>query len=258
VLLVGIQGTGKSLSAKAIAQLWRLPLLRLDVGRLMGSLVGESEGKAREMIKLAEAMAPAVLWMDELDKAFGQVGASGDSGTTTRVLSTLITWMQEKTSPVFVVATANNIEALPPELLRKGRFDEIFFVGLPSDRERREIFEVHLRRVREHSLRAFNLERLVAVSAGFSGAEIEQAIVEAMHEAFAQEREFTTDDIVQALRTSVPLSRTAQEHVDRLKRWAAAGRARPASREELRPLRVAPLEGREGADWDAPDEDPEA
>jgi SpoVK/Ycf46/Vps4 family AAA+-type ATPase len=236
VLLVGIQGTGKSLSAKAIASLWRLPLLRLDVGRLMGSLVGESEAKAREMIRLAEAMAPAVLWMDEVDKAFGAVGSVGDAGTTTRVLSTLITWMQEKTAPVFVVATANNIEVLPPELLRKGRFDEIFFVGLPSDRERKEIFEVHLKRVREHTLRQYNLDRLVAVSQGFSGAEIAQAITEAMHEAFAGNREFTTDDIVQALRTSVPLSRTAQEHVDRLKRWATSGRARPASREEMRPL----------------------
>ncbi|MNS23714.1 ATP-dependent zinc metalloprotease FtsH [compost metagenome] len=239
VLLVGIQGTGKSLSAKAIASLWRLPLLRLDVGRLMGSLVGESEGKAREMIRLAEAMAPAVLWMDELDKAFGAVGSSGDAGTTTRVLSTIITWMQEKTAPVFVVATANNIEVLPPELLRKGRFDEIFFVGLPTDRERREIFEVHLRRVREHTLRSYNLDRLVAVSQGFSGAEIAQAITEAMHEAFAQEREFTTDDVVQALRASVPLSRTAQEHVDRLKRWATSGRARPASREESRGLSLS-------------------
>jgi SpoVK/Ycf46/Vps4 family AAA+-type ATPase len=236
VLLVGIQGTGKSLSAKAIASVWRLPLLRLDVGRLMGSLVGESEAKAREMIRLAEAMAPAVLWMDELDKAFGAVGSSGDAGTTTRVLSTIITWMQEKTAPVFVVATANNIEVLPPELLRKGRFDEIFFVGLPSDRERKEIFEVHLKRVRAHSLRSYNLDRLVAVSQGFSGAEIEQAITEAMHEGFAAQREFTTDDVVTALRSSVPLSRTAQEHVDRLKRWATSGRARPASREEARPL----------------------
>ncbi|MFP5502037.1 MAG: AAA family ATPase, partial [Candidatus Sericytochromatia bacterium] len=211
LLLVGIQGTGKSLSAKAIAQLWRLPLLRLDVGRLMGSLVGESEGKAREMIRLAEAMAPAVLWMDELDKAFAGLGGGGDAGTSARVLSTIITWMQEKTSPVFVVATANSIERLPPELLRKGRFDEIFFVGLPSDRERKEIFEVHLRRVREQRLRHYHLDRLVAVSAGFSGAEIAQAITEAMYEAFAQDRDFTTEDVVQALRTSVPLSRTAQE-----------------------------------------------
>ena len=251
VLLVGIQGTGKSLCAKAIAQRWRLPLLRLDVGRLMGSLVGESEAKAREMVRLAEAMAPAVLWMDELDKAFaGSTAYAGDSGTSARVLGTLITWMQEKTSPVFVVATANNIDALPPELLRKGRFDEIFFVGLPNDRERREIFEVHLRRVREATLRNYAIDRLVAVSAGFSGAEIQQAIVEAMHEAFAQHREFTTEDIVAVLRSSVPLSRTAQEHVDRLKAWAASGRAKLASREEVRALGVRPelppSEGPEG------------
>jgi SpoVK/Ycf46/Vps4 family AAA+-type ATPase len=235
VLLVGIQGTGKSMCARAIAQQWRLPLLRLDVGRLMGSLVGESEGRAREMIRLAEAMAPAVLWVDELDKAFAGAMGGGDSGTSARVLGTLLTWMQEKTSAVFVVATANQVDVLPPELLRKGRFDEVFFVGLPTDRERREIFEVHLRRVREATLRSFQLDRLVAVSAGFSGAEIAQAVTEALHEAFALEREVTTDDIVAVLRSSVPLSRTAQEQVDRLKHWAATGRARPASREEVRP-----------------------
>lgn len=232
VLLVGIQGTGKSLCAKAVAQLWRLPLLKLDVGRLMGSLVGESEARAREMIRLAEAMAPAILWLDEIDKAFATApGGGGDGGANARVLSTLITWMQEKESPVFIVATANRIEMLPPELLRKGRFDEIFFLGLPTAQERREIFEVHLRRVRPGNVRNYQIDRLVAVSGGYSGAEIAQAIVEAMYAAFAQEREFTTDDIMSALRASVPLSRTAQDQIDHLKQWATHGRARLASEE---------------------------
>lgn len=231
VLLVGIQGTGKSLAAKAVAQLWRLPLLRLDIGRLMGSLVGESEERTRAMIRLAEAMAPCVLWIDELDKAFGGIGAGsqGDSGTSARVFSTFITWMQEKTSPVFIVATANNVEVLPAELLRKGRFDEIFFVGLPSHSERQEIFRVHLRKVREERLRDFDRPTLASACEGYSGAEIEQAVIAAMHEAFDQNRAFTTQDILQALRETVPLSRTAQKQIERLKQWAAAGRARLAS-----------------------------
>ena len=201
----------------------------------MGSLVGESEARAREMTRLAEAMAPAILWLDELDKAFaGQATAGGDGGASARVLATLITWMQEKHTPVFVVATANRIDGLPPELLRKGRFDEIFFLGLPNEHERREIFEVHLKRVRPSGLRNYHLDRLVAVSAGYSGAEIAQSIVEAMYEAFAEEREFTTEDIMTALRASVPLSRTAQDQIDQLKQWAESGKARLASREILK------------------------
>lgn len=231
LLLVGIQGTGKSLSAKATAQLLRVPLLRLDVGRLMGSLVGESESRARQMIQVAEAMAPAVLWIDEIDKGFRGITSTftGDSGTSARVLGTLITWMQEKTSPVFVVATANNIDVLPPELLRKGRFDEIFFVDLPSEAERREIFEVHLRKRREHRLRTFDLDTLADSSDGFSGAEIEQAVIDAMYLGFEAQREFTTEDILGCLRASVPLSRTKAQDIDALRRWAAGGRARLAS-----------------------------
>jgi ATP-dependent 26S proteasome regulatory subunit len=174
VMLVGIQGTGKSLVAKTIANLWQLPLLRMDVGRLMGALVGQSEQRTREAIQIAEAMAPCVLWIDEIDKAFaGSASGSpvGDSGTSARVFGTVVTWMQEKTTPVFVTATANAIENLPPELLRKGRFDEIFFIGLPSEQEREEIFYVHLRRVREMRLREFDLRRLAAASDGYSGAD---------------------------------------------------------------------------------------
>lgn len=231
LLLVGIQGTGKSLCAKATAQLLRVPLLRLDTGRLMGSLVGESEGRAREMIRVAEAMAPTVLWIDEIDKGFRGLGASfvGDSGTSARVFGTLITWLQEKRSSVFVVATANNIDVLPPELLRKGRFDEIFFVDLPTVAERREIFDVHLRKRREHRLREFDLASLAAASDGYSGAEIEQAVIDAMYLGFDEKREFTTADVARCLGESVPLSRTKQADIDALKRWAADGRARPAT-----------------------------
>ena len=231
LLLVGIQGTGKSLSAKATAQLLRVPLLRLDVGRLMGSLVGESESRAREMIQVAEAMAPCVLWIDEIDKGFRGVGSSfvGDSGTSARVFGTLITWMQEKTSAVFVVATANNIEVLPPELLRKGRFDEIFFIDLPTDAERQEILEVHLSKRRAHRLREFDLAMLAGAGEGYSGAEIEQAVIDAMYVGFEARREFTTDDIATSLGDSVPLSRTKAPEIEALRRWAADGKARRAS-----------------------------
>ncbi|MGI0489107.1 AAA family ATPase [Pantanalinema rosaneae CENA516] len=230
LLLVGIQGTGKSLTAKAIAHHWHLPLLRLDVGRLFAELVGQSESRTRQMIQLAEALAPCVLWIDEIDKAFAGADGKGDSGTTSRVFGTFITWLAEKTSPVFVVATANNIRALPPEMLRKGRFDEIFFVGLPSHEERRAIFEVHLARLRSYRLKDYDLDRLAYETPDFSGAEIEQTIVEAMHIGFSQDREFTTDDILEAASQIVPLARTAQEQIHLLQEWAASGKARLASK----------------------------
>jgi len=230
LMLVGIQGTGKSLTAKAIAHHWHLPLLRLDVGRLFGGLVGESESRTRQMIQLAEALAPCILWIDEIDKAFAGIDGRGDSGTSSRVFGTFITWMAEKMSPVFVVATANNIQSLPPEMLRKGRFDEIFFVGLPTQEERREIFSVHLSRLRPHNLKQYDLERLAYETPDFSGAEIEQTIIEAMHLGFSQNRDFTTDDILEAASQIVPLARTAQEQIQFLQNWAAAGKARLASK----------------------------
>ncbi|MDB9518788.1 AAA family ATPase [Roseofilum reptotaenium CS-1145] len=230
LLLVGIQGTGKSLTAKAIAHHWHLPLLRLDVGRLFAGLVGESESRTRQMIQLAEALAPCILWIDEIDKAFSGMGSRGDAGTTNRVFGTFVTWLAEKTSPVFVVATANNIQSLPPELLRKGRFDEIFFVGLPTQEERQAIFEVHLSRLRPQSLRNYEFKRLAYETPDFSGAEIEQMIVEAMHIGFSQNRDFTTDDILEAASQIVPLARTAQEQIELLQSWAASGKARLASR----------------------------
>jgi SpoVK/Ycf46/Vps4 family AAA+-type ATPase len=231
LLLVGIQGTGKSLTAKAIAHHWHLPLLRLDVGRLFAGLVGESESRTRQMIQLAEALAPCVLWIDEIDKAFAGIDGRGDSGTTSRVFGTFITWLAEKASPVFVVATANNIQALPPEMLRRGRFDEIFFVGLPSQEERRSIFAVHLSRLRPHNLQSYDLDRLAYETPDFSGAEIEQILIEAMHIGFSQNRDFTTDDILEAASQIIPLARTAQDQIQLLQNWAATGRVRLASRQ---------------------------
>ncbi len=229
VLLVGPQGTGKSLTAKAIAHTWGMPLLRLDVGRLFAGLVGASEARTREMIQRAEAMAPCVLWIDEIDKGFGAAGdGRSDGGTSQRVLASLLTWMAEKTSAVFVVATANGVETLPPELLRKGRFDEIFLLDLPSAGERAAILDLQLRRRRpQHQI---PLQVLVDRTEGFSGAELEQTVIEAMHLAFAEHREFGEADLIAAASQVVPLSRTAREQLEHLKQWASSGRARPASR----------------------------
>jgi ATP-dependent 26S proteasome regulatory subunit len=231
LLLVGIQGTGKSLTAKAIAHHWHLPLLRLDVGRLFAGLVGESESRTRQMIQLAEALAPCILWIDEIDKAFSGVEGRGDSGTSSRVFGTVITWLAEKTSPVFVVATANNIQTLPPEMLRRGRFDEIFFVGLPSQEERKAIFAVHLARLRPHNLKIYDVDRLAYETPDFSGAEIEQILIEAMHIGFSQNRDFTTEDVLEAASQLIPLARTAQDQIQLLQNWASDGRVRLASRQ---------------------------
>ncbi|WP_017324998.1 AAA family ATPase [Synechococcus sp. PCC 7336] len=238
LLLVGIQGTGKSLTAKAIAHHWHLPLLRLDIGRLFAGLVGESESRTRQLIQLSEAMSPCVLWIDEIDKAFG-TSASSDGGTTGRVLGTLITWMAEKTAPVFVVATANNIQILPPELLRKGRFDEIFFVDLPAQEERAEIFNVHLGKLRPQTVRDYDIQRLAYETPDFSGAEIEQSIIEAMHLAFSQNRDFTTEDILESVALMVPLARTAKEQVELLQSWATQGKVRLASQRSFLQQRTA-------------------
>jgi SpoVK/Ycf46/Vps4 family AAA+-type ATPase len=226
VLLVGPQGTGKSLTAKAIAHSWNMPLLRLDVGRLFAGLVGASEARTRDMIQRAEAMAPCVLWIDEIDKGFGGDGRS-DGGTSQRVLASLLTWMSEKTSAVFVVATANAVERLPPELLRKGRFDEIFLLELPDAKERRAILDLQLRRRRP--LHALPLEVLIDRTEGFSGAELEQTVIEAMHLAFGDHREIVEADLITAASQVVPLSRTAREQLEALRQWASSGRARSAA-----------------------------
>lgn len=233
LLLVGIQGTGKSLTAKAIAHHWHLPLLRLDVGRLFAGLVGESESRTRQMVELAEALSPCILWIDEIDKAFAGTDSNSDGGTTSRVFGTFITWLAEKQSPVFVVATANQIHQLPPEMLRKGRFDEIFFVGLPNQTEREEIFDVHLSRLRPHNVKSYDIQRLAYETPDFSGAEIEQTLIEAMHLGFSQNRDFTTDDILEAASQIIPLARTAKEQIEFLQNWVASGKARLASRQRF-------------------------
>jgi AAA+ superfamily predicted ATPase len=224
--LIGIPGTGKSLTAKMIGGLWHLPLLRLDVGALFGSLVGESEERIRQALRLAETVAPCVLWIDELEKAFATGGLDG--GTSQRVFGTILTWMQEKSVPVFVVATANDITALPPETLRRGRFDEIFFLDLPTDAERQEIVTVHLRKRRRDPTN-FDVHQLARLSDGFTGAELEQAIVDAMYQAFSDDRDVATKDIATAIERTVPLSRSQREVIEHLRRWLQEGRAQSAS-----------------------------
>ncbi len=225
--LIGIPGTGKSLTAKMIGGLWRLPLLRLDVGSLFGSLVGESEERTRRALKLAETVSPCVVWIDEMEKALAHGGL--DSGTSTRVFGTILTWMQEKTAPCFVVATANDISSLPPELLRRGRFDEIFFLDLPTFEERREIFAVHLRK-RGRLPQDYHLDQLAEASSGYVGSEIEQAVIDAMYIGFNDgQREFTTQDILFALKRQVPLSVSQRENITMLRNWLREGRAQSAS-----------------------------
>jgi len=230
MLILGVPGCGKSLIAKTTARLWGLPLLRLDMGRVYdGSMVGRSEANLRNALRVAESISPAVLFIDEVDKAFAGVSGSADSdgGTSSRIFGSFLTWMQEKNSPVFVMATANRVERLPSEFLRKGRFDEIFFVDLPTIDERMEVFRIHLSKRRD-KIERFDIEELAKACEGFSGAEVEQAIVAAMYEAFAQKREFTQFDILSALRSTLPISRTMMEQVAALRDWAR-NRARPAA-----------------------------
>ncbi|MGK7915947.1 MAG: AAA family ATPase [Prochloraceae cyanobacterium] len=230
MLILGVPGCGKSLIAKTTSRLWGLPLLRLDMGRVYdGSMVGRSEANLRSALKTAESISPAILFIDELDKSFAGGAGSGDSdgGTSSRIFGSFLTWMQEKTSPVFVMATANRVERLPGEFLRKGRFDEIFFVDLPTPEEKQDIFRIHLGK-RRSDITRFDLEQLAKISEGFSGAEIEQAIIAAMYDAFAQDREFTQLDIIAAIKATLPLSRTMLEQVTALRDWARQ-RARTAS-----------------------------
>jgi SpoVK/Ycf46/Vps4 family AAA+-type ATPase len=229
LLLVGVQGAGKSLCARSAAAAWRLPLLRLDVGAIFAGTVGASEANLRQAMALAESVSPCVLWVDEIERGFSGVdgSAASDAGTAARVFGTFLTWLQEKQSPVFVIATANAIESLPPELVRKGRFDEIFFVDLPGPAERLEIVRIHLHK-RHRDPAAFDLEALAEASEGFSGAEIEQAIIAALFYAFEDDRKLETRDVLRALRETVPLSRTMSERLDALRAWAQH-RARPAS-----------------------------
>ncbi len=229
ILLIGVPGCGKSLTAKAVGAAWQMPLLRLDVGKIFGGLVGASEENIRKAIKTAEAIAPAVLWLDEMEKGFSGTGSSNmsDGGTTSRVFGTFITWLQEKTSPVFVIATANDVRALPPELLRKGRFDEIFFVDLPSREERKSIFEIHLSK-KKRDPKLLDLAKLVEGAPDFSGAEIEQAVVSALYDAFDTGGDLTTEGLSNSVREIVPLAVTMKEGIDFMRDWAKS-RARAAS-----------------------------
>jgi hypothetical protein len=227
VLMLGVQGAGKSLCAKAIATAWHQPLLRLDPSTLYASYIGESERNLRDALRQTEAMSPVILWIDEIEKGFASAASqSTDGGLSKRMFGTLLTWMQEHKTPVFVIATANDIEALPPELLRKGRFDEIFFVDLPTEAVRKEIFAIHLRK-RDREPEQFELDKLARASEGFSGSEIEQAIISALHEAFASETDIDTTRILSVLKTSPPLSVTMAESVQCLRAWAD-GRCVPA------------------------------
>lgn len=220
VLLLGVQGAGKSLSAKAIAAAWQRPLLRLDPGGLYDKFIGESERRLREALHQAEMMSPIILWIDEIEKGFASAAShSNDGGLSQRMFGTLLTWMQEHTAPVFLVATANNIDALPPELLRKGRFDEIFFVDLPKSKTRKKIFAIHLSR-RNQKPEDFDMLALAKASDGYSGAEIEQAIISALHEAHAVRAKLTTAALESALANSPPLSVTMAEKVAALRQWA--------------------------------------
>jgi SpoVK/Ycf46/Vps4 family AAA+-type ATPase len=218
ILLLGVQGAGKSLAAKAVAGMWHLPLLRLDFAVLYNKFIGETEKNLREALQTAELMAPCVLWLDEIEK--GIHAGHSDDGTSRRVLGSFLTWLAEKTSPVFVVATANSVEQLPPELLRKGRLDEIFFVDLPDEEQRKEIFEIHLQK-REKAPGEFDIEQLAALSDGFSGAEIEQAIVSGLYRVAAAESALTTEHVIQEIGSTVPLSLLMAEKVQALRNWAA-------------------------------------
>lgn len=244
VLITGVPGCGKSLTAKCTASLWGLPLLRLDIGRVFAGLVGSSEQNMRAALRTAESIAPSILWIDEIEKGFGAGTGSGDSGTSQRVFGTFLTWMQEKKSSVFVVATANKIDQLPPEFLRKGRFDEIFFVDLPTATERRPIWEVHLRSALRGAAAGMKvdaklLDRLATETEGFSGAEIEQAVVSGLFDAFADRRPLNRDDLLHAVATTVPLSVTQSEQIMQLRAWADV-RAVAATSQDARDSYEAP------------------
>ncbi|MDQ6656881.1 MAG: AAA family ATPase, partial [Actinomycetota bacterium] len=228
VLMTGVPGCGKSLTAKAMSSAWGLPLIRLDIGRVFGGLVGASEQNMRTAIRTAEAVAPCVLWIDEIEKGFASgASGSGDSGTSARVFGTFLSWMQEKTAAVFVMATANNIGLLPPEFLRKGRFDEIFFIDLPTKSERRDIFRLHLAArlkagpaLGELAVTDDLLDVLAGATEGFSGAEIEQVVISACFDAFDAKRQLTGDDLRREIGNTVPLSVTQSEEITALREWA--------------------------------------
>ena len=230
ILLLGLPGTGKSLAAKAVANAWKLPLLRLDMGKVFGGIVGQSEENMRSALNVAETLAPCILWIDEIEKGMSGMQSSDatDGGTTARVLGTFLTWMQEKKKPVFVVATANNIAQLPPELLRKGRVDEIFFVDLPDQSDRKEIISIHLKKRGRKPFSEKDMEELATLSRGFTGAELEEAVKEAMYRAFDGGHDIGSSDLAGAIEDTTPLSKTMSEVIKGTREWAK-GRAVAAS-----------------------------
>lgn len=247
ILLLGVPGCGKSLTAKCIASLWNMPLLRLDIGKIFEGTVGSSESNIRRAIATAEAVAPCVLWIDEIEKGLSGVQSSGstDGGTTSRIFSTILTWMQEKVQPVFVVATANDISQLPPELLRKGRFDQIFFVDLPSEADRKSIFSIHLKKNNQKP-DEFGLDKLAKESRGFNGAEIEECVKEAMFSAYTDDKNNPKLQIIHllnAIKDTVPLSKTMKEQIEFLRKWAnsRAKQAGQTNSEELKDESDVPL-----------------
>lgn len=240
VLITGVPGCGKSLISKSISSMWQLPLLRLDIGKIFSGLVGSSEENMRKAIKTAEAISPCILWIDEIEKGFSATSNGGDGGTSARVFAQFLTWMQEKTSQVFVVATANNIAGLPPELMRKGRFDEIFFVDLPTKRERKEILKVHMGKrlkhpevIGEFQLTDEVLEDLAVQCEGFVGAEIEQLVIDALFEAYAVDRSIQLDDFERAIVNTVPLSITQAEQIRAIREWANVRAVTATPKEDL-------------------------
>lgn len=247
ILITGVPGCGKSLTAKAIAAAWGLPLLRMDIGKIFAGLVGSSEQNMRSAIRTAEAIAPCVLWIDEIEKGFAGANGSGDSGTSSRVFGSFLTWMQEKAAPVFVIATANNIDKLPPEFLRKGRFDEIFFVDLPTAPEREVIWDLHLHKrlkskdvLGELSLDDNFISELAEASEGYSGAEIEQVVIAGLFEAFAESRSITAKDLTKALANMVPLSVTQAEAIQTIRDWANVRAVAATAQEDRKGVHYAP------------------
>lgn len=245
ILITGVPGCGKSLCAKAMSASWQLPLLRLDMGKIFSGIVGSSEENMRKAIKTAEAVSPCILWIDEIEKGLNNTRSSGDSGTSARIFGTFLTWMQEKEKPVFVVATSNDISCLPAELLRKGRFDEIFFVDLPTKTERIEIFDLHLnkRLIDEYVSKSVEiadelLNNLADETEGYSGAEIEQIIIEALFEAYYNNRPLMVDDIKKSIRNSVPLSVTQSEQIIAIRKWAISRAIAASAKKDVESYQV--------------------
>ncbi|MFZ0440202.1 MAG: AAA family ATPase, partial [Candidatus Sulfotelmatobacter sp.] len=230
VIILGVQGCGKSLCARTVAGEWNLPLVKFDTAAIYDKYIGETEKRIRKVFNVAEGLAPCVLWIDELEKVFAGSGpdsASVDAGVSSRLLASFLSWMQDRKAPVFVAATCNNVTALPPELIRKGRFDELFFVDLPNQAERRQIFSIQLTR-RKRNPAEFDLDKVEAAARGYSGAEIDAAVQSALYAAFSEKKQLTTQFLLDALAQTVPLSTTRAEEIRALREWART-RAVPAS-----------------------------